>query len=169
MSGTLSDGSATTPSVTYAVTGGTMSPGGLFTAGATAETDTVIATRLGGLTGIPPCCADSSVVTVTANPPVALAMVAQPGGAASTVAFTNQPVVEVVDALDRQLLQSGVVVTATIASGTGTLGGTTSVTTDGNGRAVFTDLNIGGTGTFTLSFSSPGLTPVASASFTVSP
>ncbi len=169
VSGTLSDGSTTTPSVTYAVTGGSISPGGLFTAGATSGVDTVIATQLGGLTGIPPCCVDTAVVTVTANPPVGLQMVTQPGGAVSTMAFTNQPVVEVVDALDRQLLQPGVVVTVSIASGTGTLGGTTRVATDGNGRAVFTDLNIGGVGTFTLSFSSPGLTSVTSSSFTVAP
>jgi len=165
--GTLSDGSSTVPSVTYQASGGLVSPGGLFTAGATSGVDTVIATQLGGLTGTPPCCVDTAVVTVTANPPTALEMVAQPGGAASGKAFTQQPVVEVVDALDRQLLMSGVVVTVSIASGTGALTGTTTVTTDSNGRAVFSGLGITGTGTFTLSFTSPGLTSVTSGTFTV--
>jgi len=167
VSGTLSDGSAATPSVTYSAIRGAITSGGFYTAAAVAGTDTVTATQLGGLVGTPPCCVDTAVVTVTANPPTALQMVAQPGGATSTMAFTNQPVVEVVDALDRQLLQSGVPVTAAIASGTGTLGGTTTIVTDGNGRAVFTDLDIVGSGSFTLTFTSPGLTSVTSASFTV--
>jgi len=167
VSGTLSDGSSTTPSVTYQVTNGLISPGGLYTAPAVAGSDTVIATSLGGLQGTPPCCVDTSVVTVTTNPPTGLEMVAQAGGATSGVAFTNQPVVEVVDALDRQLLQSGVAVTAAIASGSGTLGGTTTVLTDTNGRAVFTNLEIVGTGTFTLQFTSPGLTSVTGGSFSV--
>ena len=167
VSGTLSDGSATTPSVTYSAIRGLITSGGFYTAAAVAGTDTVIATQLGGLQGTPPCCVDTAVVTVTANPPTALQMVTQPGGGSSGVAFTNQPAVEVVDALDRQLLQSGVPVTVAIATGTGTLGGTTTIVTDGNGRAVFSGLEIVGSGTFTLQFTSPGLTSVTSGSFTV--
>ena len=167
VSGTTSTGSATTPSVTYAAIRGTINPNGFYSASSVAGVDTVTATTLGGLVGTPPCCMDTSVVTVTANPPTALQMVAQPGGATSNAAFTNQPVVEVVDALDRQLLQAGVQVTAAVASGNGSLGGTTTVTTDSNGRAVFTDLFIVGNGATTLQFTSPGLTPVTSASFNV--
>ncbi len=167
VSGTLSDGSATTPSVTYAAIRGLITSGGLYTAAAVAGTDTVVATQLGGLQGTPPCCVDTAVVTVTANPPTGIQMVAQPGGGTSGTAFANQPVVEVVDALDRQLLVSGVAVTAAIATGSGTLGGTTTITTDGNGRAVFSDLEIVGSGSFTLQFTSPGLTSVTSGSFTV--
>ncbi|MFI5372521.1 MAG: hypothetical protein ACHQ52_13260 [Candidatus Eisenbacteria bacterium] len=169
VSGTLSDGSSTVPSVTYTASGGTVNTGGFFTAGATAATDTVIATQLGGVTGTPPCCADTSVVTVTANPPAVLALTTQPGGAVSGVAFTQQPIVELLDLLDRPLAQSGVSVTASILSGTGTLGGNLTVTTDGQGHAVFSGLSITGAGNFTLTFSSPGLTSVNSALLSVSP
>jgi hypothetical protein len=174
VSGTLSDGSSNVPNVTYTVTAGTgthgtITSGGLYSAGATVGTDSVIATQLGGVTGVPPCCADTSVVTVTLNPPTALAMVAQPGGAVSGTVFTQQPVVELQDALHRLVTQSGVVVTASIASGAGTLGGTTTVSTDGQGQAVFSGLFITGTGTFTLAFTSPGLTAVTSATLTVTP
>jgi len=167
VSGTTSNGTATTPNVTYAARLGAVNPNGFYIAAATAGVDTVIATTLGGLVGSPPCCVDTAVVTVTANPPTALQMVTQPSGATSGTAFTNEPVVEVVDALDRQLLQAGVMVTAAIGSGNGTLGGTTTVTTDSNGRAVFTDLFIVGSGAFTLKFTSPSLTSATSASFNV--
>jgi hypothetical protein len=173
VSGTLSDGSSTVPSVTYAEIGGTsrgsITAGGFYTAGATVGTDSVVATQLGGVIGVPPCCADTSVVTVTTNPPTALVLVTQPGGAKSGAVFTQQPVVELVDALNRQLAQSGVAVTVSILSGTGTLGGTTTLTTDGQGQAVFSGLSITGTGSFTLTFTSPGLISVNTASLTVAP
>jgi hypothetical protein len=129
----------------------------------------VMAVKLGGVTGVPPCCADTSVVTVTSNPPTALSLITQPGGAVSGTAFTQQPVVEIVDALDRLVTQSGVMVTVSIQSGTGTLSGTTTVATDGQGQAVFSGLAITGSGSFTLSFSSPGMTSVNSALLTVTP
>ena len=169
VAGTLSDGSGIVPDVTFAVTGGTITTSGLFLAGGTAGTDTVIATQLGGVSGTPPCCADTSVVTVSANPPAGLALTTQPGGASSGIAFTQQPIVELLDGLDRPLALSGVQVTVSILSGTGALGGTPTVTTDGQGRAVFSGLSITGTGSFTLSFSSPGLTSVNSALLSVSP
>jgi hypothetical protein len=43
------------------------------------------------------------------------------------------------------------------------------VSTDGQGQAVFSGLFITGTGTFTLAFTSPGLTAVTSATLTVTP
>ncbi|HKV75128.1 MAG TPA: Ig-like domain-containing protein [Gemmatimonadales bacterium] len=61
VSGTMSDGSTTIPTVTYTATGGTISAGGLYTAGATAGTYRVIATKLGGT------LADSSTVLVVAQ------------------------------------------------------------------------------------------------------
>ena len=52
---------------------------------------------------------------------------------------------------------SGVPVTAGIASGSGTLGGTATVSTDALGIATFNDLAIAGEpGEYTLSFGSPG-------------
>ncbi len=65
VSGKLRDGTIVTPVASYVTTAGTITTGGLFTAGTTAGTDTVIATQSGGPTGTPPCCTDTSVVTVT--------------------------------------------------------------------------------------------------------
>jgi hypothetical protein len=169
VSGTLSNGSSTVPNVSYSATHGSITTGGFFNAGGALGTDTVIATQLGGAIGNPPCCADTSVVTVTNNPPAGLSLTTQPGGAVSGTVFTQQPIVELVDGLGRQLAQSGVEVTVAILSGTGALGGTATITTNGQGQAVFSGLSITGTGSFTLAFSSPGLTAVNSALLTVSP
>lgn len=59
VTGAWSDGSNTVPAVTYSATGGTISAGGLYTAGGTAGNFRVIATQQGG--GL----ADTSQVTVT--------------------------------------------------------------------------------------------------------
>jgi hypothetical protein len=64
VSGQWSNGATTAPSVTYTATGGTVTSGGLYTAGSTAGTFRVIATQQGGT------LADSAVVTVTPAPPL---------------------------------------------------------------------------------------------------
>ena len=61
--GRMSDGSTAAVSVTYAATGGTITPGGLYTAGATAGAYRVIAVQQGGTR------ADTSGVTVTTSAP----------------------------------------------------------------------------------------------------
>jgi hypothetical protein len=58
VSGQWSDGSTTTPSVTYSATGGSINANGLYTAGSTAGTFRVIARQSGGT------LADTGVVTV---------------------------------------------------------------------------------------------------------
>ena len=63
VAGSWSDGSATAPEVTYAATGGTVSAGGLYTAGASAGDYRVIATHLASGR------ADTAAVTVTVTPP----------------------------------------------------------------------------------------------------
>ena len=75
--------------------------------------------------------------------------------AASGVPFDRQPEIRL-RAGGRDVRQAGVVVSASIASGTGTLGGTPTATTDQDGRAQFADLSISGTGSFTLKFTAPG-------------
>jgi hypothetical protein len=60
VSGQWSNGATTAPSVTYTATGGTITSGGLYTAGPTVGSYRVIATQQGG--GI----ADTSAVTITA-------------------------------------------------------------------------------------------------------
>lgn len=81
-------------------------------------------------------------IVITTNPPVA---------ALSREVFDPavQPAVQVTDAGGPA---AGVQVTATIASGSGTLEGNTTATTDAAGMATFADLGIEGTGEHTLEF-----------------
>ena len=84
VSGQWSDGSTTAPSVTYSATGGTISSGGLYTAGNTAGTFRVIAKQLGG------SLADTAAVTLTAAPPVLQAVILTPSSASLTTGGTQQ-------------------------------------------------------------------------------
>ena len=68
-----------------------------------------------------------NVTAVPAGPAAQLAIVAQPSNATSGVNFASAPVVELRDAAGA-LSTSNATVTATIASGTGTLAGITTVT-----------------------------------------
>ncbi len=74
VSGDMSDGSTTTPAVTYSGTGGTVTSAGLYTAGSTAGTFRVVAQTAGGL-------ADTSAITLTTAPPVLTAIVLSPASA----------------------------------------------------------------------------------------
>jgi hypothetical protein len=83
--------------------------------------------------------------------------------AVSGVALSQQPVIQLIDAQGNPATQSGVQVTATIASGGGTLGGSAIQPTDGNGRATFTDLSISGPpGPRTLRFTASRFAAVTS-------
>lgn len=108
--------------------------------------------------------------TATIQQPTKLAIVQQPAGAVTGSAFGTQPIVQLQDTLSATDGEAGRTVTVTIGSGAGTLGGTTSVITNGAGQAVFTNLVITATSPpsgFTLTFASTGLTGASSASFTV--
>jgi hypothetical protein len=82
-------------------------------------------------------------ISITTNPPTS---------ALNGEVFdpTVQPVVQVSDGSNGPA--GGVQVTAALASGSGTLDGTTTATTDANGLARFGDLGISGTGEFTIAF-----------------
>jgi hypothetical protein len=85
--------------------------------------------------------------------------------AVNASAFTVQPAVQLLNASGSPVAQSGVVVTAALASGAGTLGGATAATTNASGVATFTNLAVTGTiGAHTLMFSSGSLTAATSAS-----
>jgi hypothetical protein len=110
---------------------------------------------------------------ITGNPSVTwapgaatqLAVVTQPAGASSGLAFSTQPAVQVQDAFGNLVTSSTASITAAIASGGGTLGGTATVNAVG-GIASFTGLSISGTaGARTLQFTASGLTTATSASF----
>jgi hypothetical protein len=107
----------------------------------------------------------TAVFPATAVGPATKAlMTTQPAGAVSGAAFTTQPVIRVTDADGNTNTSFTGNVTASIATGTGTLGGTTSVAAV-SGVATFTNLGILGLGNFTLTFTPASLTPVTSNSF----
>ncbi len=108
--------------------------------------------------------------TATAGAPARLSVRTQPSPAVvSGAPLAQQPVIQLLDAQGNEARQSGVAVQVTIASGGGSLGGTTSRPTDGDGRAMFTDLSLSGpAGTRTLRFSAGGFAPVTSAGINVS-
>src|SRR5438094_950175 len=118
-------------------------------------------------TGLPP--AASGTVTVGAGAATQLTLTTQPSSTAqSGVAFAQQPVVQLRDGDGNAVNQAGVTITAAIATGGGTLGGTVTAATNGSGVASFTNLSISGTaGDRTLSFSATGLTPAVSGTITV--
>ena len=115
----------------------------------------------------------SAHVIVSAPPPPAatkLGIVTQPGStAASGAPLAPQPVIQLQDASGSAVTSSGVSVTATVATGSGTLSGTTSVVTNATGVATFTNLVITGSGAHSLRFSAAGLTSATSSAIAVSP
>jgi hypothetical protein len=111
----------------------------------------------------------SVVVSVTPGAAVTLALRAQPAGGASGAAFTTQPVVEIRDAAGNVVTSSTLAVSVTIASGGGTLTGTTTATAAA-GVATFANLAISGlVGPRTLTFSAPGVQAATSSAFELAP
>jgi VCBS repeat-containing protein len=107
--------------------------------------------------------------TGVSGAPSGLAMRTQPSQTARIgTPFGRQPVIQVRDGQGNDVAQSGVSVTAAVASGAGTLGGTATRVTDGQGRATFTDLQINGAGgPHTLIFAAAGYTSVTSSAIDV--
>ena len=116
-------------------------------------------------TSSPSLTTTSASFSIGAGAATQLALTTQPAGAVSGVAFTTQPAVDIRDA-GNNLTSSTANVMVAIASGTGTLTGTTTVAAI-NGVATFTNLKIAGAGAHSLTFTSSGLTSATSSSFTV--
>ncbi len=137
-----------------------------WTLGTTAGPQSATATSA-GLTGSPL----TFTASATPAPAARLAVATQPSASArSGIAFAAQPAVQLEDAFGNAVPQSGVAVTAAVASGGGTLGGTATVSTDAAGRATFAGLSISGaTGAYTLGFSAAGLAGAASGTITLAP
>ena len=95
-----------------------------------------------------------------------IALTTPPAGAISGSAFTTQPVLEIRDAAGSRVATADNTVTVSIAAGTGTLSGATTVSAV-NGVVTFSGLAVSGTGPVTLKFTSSGLVDVTSASFNV--
>lgn len=101
-----------------------------------------------------------------------LVMVQQPSGTATSGSpIAVQPKVRLQDAFGNNVPTSGVPVTATVNSAAAiTLSGATTVNTDANGVAAFTDLVlIGLGGSATLTFSQGSLSSTTSSSIALSP
>ena len=135
-----------------------------WTLGPTAGEQTATAT-VSGLEGSPV----TFTATATDGTTPTLAMKTQPSASAqSGVALAVQPVVQLKDGVGNDQAQSGLSVTVSLATGTGTLSGTLTRQTDGTGAAAFTDLAItGAAGSFTLRFTAPGTAPVQSSAVTI--
>ena len=101
----------------------------------------------------------------TAGAPARLALLTQPAGTAvSGVVLSQQPVVQLLDPQGNEVHQPDVEVRASLVSGGGSLGGSTSQRTDVSGQAAFTDLVLtGAPGTRTLRFAATGYASVTSA------
>ncbi len=112
----------------------------------------------------------SAPFNVTIGAASQLTLTTQPSASAQVgVAFAQQPVVQLRDAAGNAVPQSGIVVSAAIASGGGTLSGATTATTDPSGAALFTNLAITGlVGARTLTFTATGLAAATSATIAVS-
>ena len=111
--------------------------------------------------------ATSNNIVVTAGPASQLAITTQPSSSVTSGAiFPQQPVVQVSDGAGNPV--AGVVVTASLASGGGTLGGTLTATSAASGAASFSDLSISGSaGPRTLSFAAPGIAAAISSTVSV--
>ncbi|MEO8451698.1 MAG: Ig-like domain-containing protein [Gemmatimonadota bacterium] len=103
-------------------------------------------------------------LTIQARQPRKIGFVTEPPATArSGDLLAQRPVVQLLGFDGTPVQFAGVVITAAIESGGGTLNGTTNATTGADGKATFTDLGIVGTvGAKTLRFSSPGLTSAIS-------
>jgi Big-like domain-containing protein len=115
--------------------------------------------------------ATSTTFNNGAGPASQLALTtAPPGSATSGQPLAPQPAVQLRDAFGNAVGQAGVVVTAGIASGSATLGGSTTATTNTAGLATFATLSLTGTGSaVTLAFSAPGVTPATSGPISLAP
>ena len=137
-------------------------------------------TSTGALTGTPNTVATVTAFTITATNTAGsvtqtftltviatVAIFTQPIGGANVSVLSTQPVVRVVDGSGNAITGFTSNVVAAIASGTGTLSGTTTVAAVA-GVATFTNLVITGTaGAFTLRFTPSGLTAATSNALTV--
>ncbi|HMK39620.1 MAG TPA: hypothetical protein VK569_09780, partial [Bacteroidota bacterium] len=99
--------------------------------------------------------------------PGKLAFVQQPASAAAGVPVSPPVTIQLKDSKGNNLAQSGVPILMTLSSGTGTLNGTTTRTTDSTGLAIFADLSVTLIGPKKLTASSANVTPVTSGNFNI--
>ena len=118
-----------------------------------------------GLEGSPVTFTSTAVPGVTPG----ISIITQPPSSALTAEVfepSSQPVIALTD--DQGNPRSGIAITARVVSGGGTLEGSTTATTDVNGRAAFGDLGIRGEGSNSIEFTA-GSATVTSAAIRISP
>jgi hypothetical protein len=114
----------------------------------------------------------STAFDVLSGAATEVVLVAQPPTTAqSGVPFTQAPVAEVRDSLGNPLIQQGISVTATVATGPSGASLSNSVAATGmDGRATFSQLTIAGPiGTYTLDFAVPSLDSDTSTAVVLNP
>ena len=151
--------SATPAGMSFSTSTGALSGTPTLVAAATAYT--ITATNAAG--------SMTQIFTLTVNLGAAskAMMTTQPAGVVTGSAFTTQPVVRVTDSGGNTITSFTGNVVASIASGSGTLSGTTTVAAVA-GIATFTNLVITGAGDHVLTFTPDTLTAVNSETLTVS-
>ncbi len=122
-----------------------------------------LAASSGGLTG-----ATSAAFNVNPGAAAALAVTSQPTTGQSGVVLVTPLVVRLVDGNGNTVPSTGTPVTASLASGAGTLGGTVGASTV-SGVATFTGLVLTGTtGNYTINLGSPALTSATTGAIALS-
>ncbi len=164
-----------TAAITAAVASGGGTLGGPTTVTAVAGVATFSGLSIAGLVGARTltftaaglAAATSAAFPLDAGPAAQLAMRTQPVAGTAYAPFLTPAAVELRDAFGN-VAASTAAVTATLASGGGTLGGATTVNASA-GVATFTSLTVNGAaGARTLTFTAGTLGAVTSASFSVS-
>lgn len=115
--------------------------------------------------GLTSATSSITVLSAAGGAPVSLAITTQPNGGTTAAPLSTQPVIELRDVASLRSPNTNPV-TVSVASGPGTISGTTTVNA-ANGIARFTDLQLSAAGSYTLLFASTGLTSVTSAPFVV--
>jgi hypothetical protein len=106
----------------------------------------------------------SSTFTLVVGAASALRVRTQPGGAIVGQFLDIQPVIEIVDAGGNFVSEQGVVVTASLASGNGSIVGPSATSVDG--VATFNSLSMfGSVGSYTATFTASGLVSATSSAF----
>ncbi|MGQ0814322.1 MAG: hypothetical protein ACT4O1_07630 [Gemmatimonadota bacterium] len=155
----LANGGSIETATTQTNANGVASPG-KWTLGTGSGTQNLIA-RAGSLATL------NIAVTALADVPVQLAITREPAApGASGGALSVQPALDFRDRFGNIATSATLPVTASVAMGTGTLGGTTVVNAQG-GRVTFTDLTFTGSGSVQLRFAAPGMTDATAAAFTI--
>jgi adhesin/invasin len=162
---------------TAPVTGASGTFGGLASAAVSTDSQGIASATLtaNGTPGSYSVAATASSVTGTAifamtnlaPASAALAFVQQPSNTPAGQLMAPSVTVQVQDSQGRPIGLSGIAVVLSIASGTGTFGGTPVQSTNSNGLATFPDLTFSQAGTKTLRATALAQAPATSASFQI--